>query len=200
MKKKHTAAMILSVAVLASISGVIYAYLAAPEAALVNQTTVGYNDMSIVENDKAGFAQEETNADGAVKKEVKITNTGKIPCYVRARIDFSSSEFQAAAKLNCVDSAAGVEIKDKTFAEFQAAARTDWVYNPGDGYFYYTAAVAPDASTSLLLSSFSSDIDSLYPGEHDIIIYSETVQTTTSKGIDEGYARAWEEYLGYGLS
>lgn len=60
-------------------------------------------------------------------KNAKIQNTGEVACYVRIRMSVNFDYL--------LDS---VAISD--------ALGTDWVYNPSDGYYYYTRAL--DAKTS----------------------------------------------------
>lgn len=140
-----------------------------------------------------------------VQKDVKISNDGYDTCYIRVWLEFSNedikdvSEVYANGKYQTLDAL-------KTAA---AAGGYDWVYVPSGtlgGYFYYTKPVAPGATTTSLIHGFrtrfetASDTEyaiNYRPKEHDVWVYSESVQVMKLDGSGEhsNYQDAWTAFL-----
>ena len=103
-------------------------------------------------------------------KAPHVNNVGNLSCYIRMRVDYSTS---AAAE----------------FSELRNMDTTNWVYNSADGYYYYKKAVPPGGKTTdlfkkvkILSSATMSDMENF-----DILIYSEAVQV----GEYTTYQQAW---------
>ena len=97
------------------------------------------------------------------KKEPKVENTGNLPCFVRARADYSDSWMQERTQLNI--------------------NTVDWEYRAADGYYYYKHLLVPGAKTSALfttvtvLSSFSgTPLTEADMKNFDIYFYAEATQ------------------------
>ena len=120
-----------------------------------------------------------------VTKNVRITNTGNLDCFVRARLLFADSVFEQITE--------PFEIGDK------------WV--EGDnGYYYYTLMLHPGETTEALIENVrirSAFADGTPVGAEDIakidselIVYSEAVEHPQHEGTfgSEEYLNVWEEY------
>lgn len=157
-------------------------------------------------------------------KEVAVKNEGSVPCFVRVYAEFSDSTIGALAKVTANDT-------DYTWAEFKAGLSnaatpitTDWVFIPDTssedaklrGYFYYTKVVPVNGYTSNLFTDVKVDYSGGVSGvsnidlirDFEMIIYSETVQTTETGAIqysnvstyghvytDAEWKDAWKSYL-----
>lgn len=137
-------------------------------------------------------------------KEVKITNTGTVPCYTRVFLEFSDNDVRS----NSTVSTDGTnyypisELKDHLPNGWVYVNSTDDALSP---YYYYTGKLAVGASTPILIKSVKTtfaDEDDIEP--FDIYVYAESVQATDRNGVDyEGrtpaltnpWRSAWEEYL-----
>ena len=136
------------------------------------------------------------------QKLVKISNTGTIPCYVRARIEFSDSDSQSRASFSGETAAPN----DSTvFYPADPAAENsytkhlpaDWEYNVTDGYYYYKNAVKPGEETAALLAWVKMNYDdNEQAAAHDIYVYSESVQTVDPKtgAAYTDYSDAWTKF------
>ncbi len=84
----------------------------------------------------------EEEFDGSVKSEVKITNTGTAPSYIRAAVvvTWVTSDGSTLAETPVEG-----EDYDITYAE-----NTGWLKGD-DGYWYYTTPVNPNESTGILI-------------------------------------------------
>lgn len=84
----------------------------------------------------------EEEFDGSVKSDVKITNTGTAPSYIRAAVvvTWVTSDGSTLAETPVEG-----EDYDITYAE-----NTGW-FKGDDGYWYYTTPVNPNESTGILI-------------------------------------------------
>lgn len=139
------------------------------------------------------------------KKVVKITNTGSVPCYVRARIEFSDSEMLKKAEFSYADPDSAVAPAESTFHPADPEAESSyvqhlpekWIYNAADGYYYYTDKVGASEATSTLLAWVKMNHETDEKAEaHDIYVYSESVQTIDPKTGEAytGYQDAWTKF------
>ena len=139
------------------------------------------------------------------KKVVKITNTGSVSCYVRARIEFSDSEMLKKAEFSYDGEDSAVAPAESTFHPADPEAKNPyvdnlpekWVYNTSDGYYYYTDIVGVSDATSTLLAWVKMNHGNDEKAEaHDIYVYSESVQTIDPKTGESytGYQDAWTKF------
>lgn len=153
---KNKKIMIGIVALLISIMACtgIFAYLSA-QTGKINRFTFGEN---VIETDEH-FPDPDPKPGGTVEKDVKVKNTGDVPCFVRTKILFSN------------DDAGLVSTLDINTA--------DWEKNNTDGYYYYKHILPVNVSTSSLMKTVkiadNADLDGL--DDFDIIVYSESVQS-----------------------
>ena len=108
---------------------------------------------------------------GDVKtKRVRIRNTGKIPCYVRAQILFSDSAMESLCDLDY--------------------DRTNWAYSESDGWWYYRPRLDTNARTNPLFTSVTvsqnADAEDIIPFE--IYVRQESRQADGHSS----YETAWE--------
>lgn len=167
MKKKIFISVLLCFLICASCFDVTYAYLVAKDTAK-NIFTVGEIEIEITENYES---PQELTAGTTFKKEPKITNTGNVPCYVRIRADFSSSE---AEKLCSLD-----------------FDNTNWTEKQSDGYYYYKVLLQPGAETTTLFTSVTISNTATQIEDFDILIYGEAVQSTNT---NDDYLTVWNNY------
>lgn len=190
-KKAKTALIATGCLLIAGASfGVTYSYLRSGDE-VVNEFTVGKNDIEVEEE----FVRPEELKPGAeFTKNAQIKNTGDVPCYVRARADFTDSKMEALC---------------------QVEVNTDyWTVKQDDGYYYYKEKLpAPSVGESgetvyhateylfgnngviqIATAVTDGDPDTTEPTvtqgdmvDFDIIIYAESVG---AEDFDE-YWRAW---------
>lgn len=120
----------------------------------------------------------EENVDEELQKTVTVTNSSNASsdAFVRVRIN------------------APAEITLK-FAEEPLSTWADG----GDGFYYFLYSVAPDASTTQLLSEISLDhldesaLDELKKTGFDVTVYHESCIATTERHVGEGGALSLDE-------
>ena len=88
--------------------------------------------------------------EGAVKKDVKVKNTGKSPAYVRVALVVEA--FDAENNLVAMPNLTLDDAFDVTGLD----SNTAWVKG-NDGYYYHKAIVEPTASTTALFASATVD-------------------------------------------
>ena len=128
--KKPLAALVALVLILGAVVGGTLAYLAARTDAIVNTFNPAKVDIRIDEN-----------FDGTTKKNVKITNTGDTDVYIRATYVVTWKD--AGGNVYPEQPQQGVDYTISLNLE------QGWFYY--NGYYYYTAPVAPHASTGVLI-------------------------------------------------
>ena len=133
-------------------------------------------------------------SDEPFQKSVQIENNGNIDCYIRVRLEFSSSEVRDISWLSNDDD------KDNENAyinasEYRYSTLPDgWEYREEDGFYYYTEAVAPSDRTASLIKWVKTvfpDDDSVDTGEYDIYVYSAAVPADDEDGERMTYEEAW---------
>lgn len=205
MKKQHKIAYICIAAAvaLAMTVGMTLAYLGS-EDSKENKVNVGVDKADISENFPDVSIQ--TSGSNVFPKQVKVKNTGSVPCFVRAYVAFSDSRIEAKSQLT------NGTLSYMSLNDFKNSLKTtasnDWNYvDSGDekikGYFYYTKAVNPGEETNYLIQRVkttyeTSNVDEI--SDFEVIVYTETVQTTEidSTGTvytDAQWRDAWESFL-----
>ena len=130
--KKPLAALVALVLIIGAVVGGTLAYLAARTDAIVNTFNPAKVDITV-----------EENFDGSTKEDVKITNTGDTEVYIRATYVVTWKD--AAGNVYPEQPQPGEDYTIRLNLE------QDWFcYNE---YYYYTAPVAPHASTGVLIDS-----------------------------------------------
>ena len=133
-------------------------------------------------------------SDEPFQKSVQIENNGNIDCYIRVRLEFSSSEVRDISWLSNDDD------KDNEDAYINASEYRyftlpdGWEYREEDGFYYYTEAVAPSDRTASLIKWVKTvfpDDDSVDTDEYDIYVYSEAVPADDEDGERMTYEEAW---------
>ena len=130
--KKPLAALVALVLIIGAVVGGTLAYLAARTDAIVNTFNPAKVDITVEENFK-----------GSTKKDVKITNNGDTEVYIRATYVVTWKD--AAENVYPEQPQPGVDYT------ISLNPKQDWFYY--NGYYYYTAPVAPRASTGVLIDS-----------------------------------------------
>ncbi len=213
-KRRKIVTAVLSFIVIGTLVGVVTAYFASQDVK-ANIVTVGEDDISVTEN----FTPPDQSTQNPYRKLVKIQNTGSIPCYIRVRLEFSSSELRNKALFSSANQDTDTAPDDTAFYSANPNDTNayinhlpeNWVYVPdGDsgtptvtgGYYYYTKPVDPNTSTNALLSWVKMNYrDGDEKPAHNIYVYSESVQTNdpdsgTVYSGDNGWRNAWNSFAG----
>lgn len=167
--KKLVIISVISVILIGCLSfGLISAYFTDKDTKQ-NQVTVGYNTIQVVED----FDSPSELVPGlSFKKDVKVENTGKVPCYVRVKSLFTDEDMLPYCTVDY--------------------NTNDWVYNDKDDYWYYTHKVVINDMTQSLFTTvkINDDVQSSDIKDFDILIYAESHQ---SDGYDT-YKDVWGEW------
>ncbi|MCR0335992.1 hypothetical protein MKA38_08955 [[Clostridium] innocuum] len=128
-----------------------------------NRITIGQNDVMIEEE---FTPPKQWQPDAVYKKDVKVRNTGSVPCYIRVYAALSDTAIPAHMDF---------DTKDWTQAD--------------DGYWYYAGIVEPGAVTSSLFTKVTiGDIEEEQRKTFDIILYAESVQAEGYTSIQAAFA------------
>lgn len=214
--KKKFAAICIGVLILAASVGTTLAYLGAKQNA-DNTIKVGTDIAEVSETFTEPSIQQQNNE---TTKEIKVKNTGSVPCFVRVYAEFSDSEIAGIAKVVYGDSNTekaweGTDGFKEYLADTTQSSAEDWQYIPESsdsvlgGYFYYKKVVQPvdDAATTNVDESVTSslikkvqvnyatnNIDEIR--DYEMIVYTETVQTVDTDGTDyaaQGVTDGWKK-------
>lgn len=170
--KRRGAAGLLALALAGAIAvGGTVAWLSAATGAVTNTFEPGKVTTEIVEN-----------VDSNVKEDVKVTNTGNIPAYIRAKVVVNWVDDQGV-----VSASAPIFGEDYT-AEFNL--NQGWTQG-ADGFYYYTSQVAPDASTGVLLIS-CKPVDGKAPAgcRLSVEILDEAIQALPDDAFNESWSKS----------
>ncbi|MBR1384927.1 MAG: hypothetical protein IJ555_14145 [Ruminococcus sp.] len=214
-QKKKTVLAIASGICLAAAVGILLAYFGANDTE-PNLVGVGEDEIIVTEV----FTQPNQEQDFAYRKLVKIDNTGSVPCYIRVRLEFSSSDVQNVASFSAANQGTEDEAPEAgTFKSAQIAEGAayyinnlpeGWVYvweeNANDytpavtnGYYYYTEAVPAGESTDALISWVKMQYGNVEDIQaHDLYVYAESVQTVdpNSGAPYRDWKAAWNSFAG----
>lgn len=122
--------------------------------------------------------------DGTVKNNVKIQNDGNTDAYIRA-----------AVVVTWKDSSGNVyAIKPEVEVDYQVTfpGDTGWVYREADGFYYYTASIAPNNQTGVLLTN-CKPLKSA-PADGYTLCVEIVAESVQAKGVDNGVkavVKAW---------
>lgn len=127
-----------------------------------NVVTIGVNDIMIEED----FQKvEDWQPNTMYKKDVRVRNTGTVPCYIRVYVAFSDSDIPTTINYDT----------------------GKWKKGESD-YWYYSDIVAPGASTtSLFTKVMIHDVAVEQLKSFDIIVYAESVQSESYRDIHDAF-------------
>ena len=117
-----------------------------------------------------------------VSKTVKFKNNGSVPCYIRASVEFSNSDFNAAIQ-NTANAGNAV-----------TPVGGDWEKG-SDGWYYYKKPVEPGKETGILFnrvvfatlnSKYLKNVDSF-----EIFVSQESVSCFHGGNEFANYSSAW---------
>lgn len=129
-----------------------------------NYFSVGKNEVEIIEE----FPKPDISQDKFVKKQVEFTNTGTVPCYLRAKYYFSND-----AAVQCTQVKFGSE---------------KWKQRE-DGFFYYPDILQPGEKTEIFLTGIQIKKDEILPGFFDLAVYTETIQSDQHENVYEAFGK-----------
>ena len=149
--------------------GGIAAYLTTA-AKITNTVTVGYNEVEIVEDFTPPI---EMKPGISFQKEVAVSNTGPVDCFVRVLSLFSRSDMEDLCDVNY--------------------NTQDWEYNETDQYWYYKHSLKTGETTEPLFDTVKihDDASEAAIKAFDIIVYAESYQDS---GEFSDYQAAWEHF------
>lgn len=191
--------------VILSVAAVVLASLCAIGSALAystwrtqktNSFKIGTNKIEIHENGTPKHGDNTLHSSGGVtNKDVQVTNTGNVPCYVRVFMEISNDDAAQVSKLSS-DGTTFYPVND-----FRAhlANSGNWRYASTTGWYYYTQALQPGETTDSLLKAVETDYTNAAEdiSSFDIIVHAESVQTKTHTGEEaSNYADAWNQFTG----
>lgn len=155
--------------------GSTLAYLTSSDT-VVNKFPVGNVESNIEEV----FPEPSPSPGATAQKEVKVTNTGNLPSFVRVRLMFSHS-------------------KADELTDFVGLDETLWTYDKTSQFYYYKYVVAPGESTENLITGItflSSSENYSYSDleDFDLTVYAELFQHYDHEGscAEDEYLTVWE--------
>ena len=160
-----------------------------------NSLTAGENIITVNET----FTSPTLNqGENTYEKDVKISNAGSVPCYIRVYVGFSSLEAEEASMLSSDGGTTWY-----SFEDYKNHLPAGWVYNNSGNelgkYFYYTQPLTPGSETASLFTTVRTNVSEGGLGNFDIIVYAESVQNLDKNGEEfsgtSGYLNAWTEFL-----
>ena len=171
--------------------GATAAYLSGSEGS-ANTFYVANNRITVDEN----FPTPEplTEGENIFTKDVKIKNTGNVPCFVRVFVDFSDDNIRGVSEI----SPDGTDYY--SFDEYILHLPSGWIYG-GDRYFYYQSPLGVNETTPSLIKTVKTSFPSAEDvEEYDIIVYAESIQARARDGSaltdTSAFMDAWSEYAG----
>lgn len=206
MKHKKLIIIISSLAIILAVVGMTLAYFTTRDTA-DNNITIGKNEIEISEDFTPPVLQTE---DTRYKKQINVTNTGNVDCYVRVYADFSDETIRANSYFsNDADMETATYYSSDRDINNEAAyvnhLPEGWKFVPDNssetelaGYYYYTKPIQPGKSTDTSLFTY---VETTYESlddvkQYDIIVYAESVQVTDSNGKKyDDYKEAWNDFL-----
>lgn len=115
--------------------------------------------------------------DGAVKSDVRLTNDGSTPAYMRAQVDIYWQDDGGARLWD--EPVAGTDY------EIIWSSDVGWSQGP-DGFWYWNTAVAPLGQTGVLLKSVSSASDA--EDRHLIVdVSSQAIQANPADAVRQAW-------------
>ena len=163
-----------------------------------NALTVGENTIRIEES----FEPPEEQEPGwnPYEKQVRIRNTGPVPCFVRVFLAFSELEAENCSEL------LGADGEWVSFSEYPLHLPEGWIWVEESeeevlgGYYYYEEALACEEETEALTEAIRSYYEEgEEPPAYEVLVYAESVQSRDSSGQEFGgeaaWRSAWREFL-----
>lgn len=164
--KKPSALLIALVAILGALVGTTIAYLFTNTGSITNTFTPGNVTTTITED-----------FDGKVKDYVKVENTGNVEAYIRATVVITWQD----DKGNVYPTA---PVKDTDYTVTWTNTN-EWVEH--GGYYYYTSAVAPNESTSVLLTA-CKPLDTAPEGYHLVVeVLASAIQSKPADAVQAAW-------------
>lgn len=115
--------------------------------------------------------------DGAVKSDVRLTNDGSTPAYMRAQVDIYWQDDGGARLWD--EPVAGTDY------EIIWSSDVGWSQGP-DGFWYWNTAVAPLGQTGVLLKSVSSASDA--EDRHLVVdVSSQAIQANPADAVRQAW-------------
>lgn len=137
-----------------------------------NLFSVGNNEVEIEEE----FPESQIIPDKEIEKTVEFTNTGKVPCYVRAKYYFSSDDAE-----------------EHTTIIFGSEK---WKKGSHD-FYYYQDSIVPGEKTEPFITAVKIKKEGENLESFDLNIYTETMQSENHSSAEEAFGMFEKEGEGY---
>ncbi|MBR6385454.1 MAG: hypothetical protein IKS03_04955 [Ruminococcus sp.] len=117
-------------------------------------------------------------------KDIKIKNTGNTDCFVRVRLEFSSSEYENISFFSySKEKNSDTYIPAKDLKNYPPE---NWVYS--DGFYYYKNLLPPNDSTESLIKWVKTVFpENIKDKNYHIFVYAEAIGAE----ISDSYLNAW---------
>lgn len=144
---------------------------------LLNSLFVGENKITVEEE----FDKPILKPGITFHKMPYAENTGNLDCFIRCRVDFSSSD-------------AGMNNNEGGYCTLDYNTQY-WTYNPDDGYWYYKQILKPGESTKehalFTTATISNTVDEKDLEDFYIFVYTESYQSGDHSADDYMSADIW---------
>lgn len=173
MKKKKKLFLCIILMGLVAVTAIgSYSYMQKKNS-VTNKFTIGYNSCEIVES----FTKPSSLTAGTtIYKDVKIKNTGSVPCYVRVLVVPSGNP--NSYRVNAIS------------CDNNYQSGSNWYFSGNrDTYYYYKKVLQPGESTPSLFSTVTvlSDLSGASSDDSQIVVYAESSQS-------EGFSSCWNAF------
>ena len=163
---KAAVLLIAIVMVIGAVAGTTVAFLTTKTEDVANQFEYG----------KVSCQVDETFANGT-KSDVKITNTGNIPAYIRAKV-----------VVTWKDADGNVYGKAPASSDYSITYGSEWTQGT-DGYYYYNTPVDANGSTPALITECKKTADAAAPEGYDLSveIIADAIQSQPANARTEAW-------------
>lgn len=174
MQKRKRLAIAAAILLVVAAAGGTLAWLSAT-GVLINQFGIGSVEPKV-----------EEALEGGTKSNVRVSNAGTAPAYVRAQVDIYWEDKDGAIVWD--DPVKGTDY-DITWGDDVASGSTasgaSWVKG-GDGYYYWTGALAPLEKSGQLIKEVKSKTSA--DGKRLVVdISAQAVQSTPDDAVSEAW-------------
>lgn len=187
LNKKKKIICVLAVILIPAVLGV-YAFLSATDEGRANRFLPAPSlDTVINESFRPITVSLDNVSNSTVNKTVKLKNNGSVPCYMRASVEFSSSDFNASLQ------------NSNRQGNLVTGDGSKWMLGD-DGYYYYKDIVVPGGTTDILFDKVVfGNVDKKYLKHvEDFTIYVSQESISAFHGGAEfnDYESAWNFHMG----
>lgn len=163
--------LILAIGVMGSVS-----YLISRSETLTNTFTPGTVTPGV----------EEDFSDKTIKKNVKITNNGDVPVYIRATYAVSWVDSTDSSKVLPVTPKENTNYTISINTEKNDESGAQWIQSKVDGFYYYTLPVKPGESTDVLIKECTAR-PGVVDGSLCVDILTQSIQALPTTAVTDAW-------------